>query len=376
METPFVFGKIATDQNFTDRRVETERLLQNFRSLTNTIIISPRRWGKSSLVIHAAKQLLMSEENVKLCMIDLFNVREEEEFYTLLAKEVLTSVSSKWEEIAVNVKNFLARLIPRISFTADVESELSFGIGLEELKRNPDDILDLAEALAVSKNIRLIICIDEFQNVANFGDSLAFQKKLRAHWQRHSHVAYCLFGSKRHMLMDVFANVSMPFYKFGDLMFLQKIETEEWIPFIRQKFQMANKVIERDEVQLLVELVDNHPYYVQQLAQQVWLRTEKLVVPSIVKEAYNGLIDQLSLLFLNSMETFSNAQLGFLKALIAGEKQLSSKQTLQAYRIGTSGNVVRIKQALMEREVIDLQGNEITFQDPLFEAWLKRDWFK
>ena len=142
METPFVFGKIATDQNFTDRRVETERLLQNFSSLTNTIIISPRRWGKSSLVTHAAKQLLMSEENVKLCMIDLFNVREEEGFYTLLAKEVLTAVSSKWEEIAVNAKNFLARLIPRISFTADVESELSFGIGLEELKRNPDDILD------------------------------------------------------------------------------------------------------------------------------------------------------------------------------------------------------------------------------------------
>ena len=282
METPFVFGKIATDQNFTDRRVETERLLQNFSSLTNTIIISPRRWGKSSLVTHAAKQLLMSEENVKLCMIDLFNVREEEGFYTLLAKEVLTAVSSKWEEIAVNAKNFLARLIPRISFTADVESELSFGIGLEELKRNPDDILDLAEALAVSKNIRLIICIDEFQNVANFGDSLAFQKKLRAHWQRHTRVAYCLFGSKRHMLMDVFANVSMPFYKFGDLMFLQKIETEEWIPFIRQKFQMTDKVIERDEIQLLVELVDKHPYYVQQLAQQVWLRTEKFVVPSIV----------------------------------------------------------------------------------------------
>ena len=273
-------------------------------------------------------------------------------------------------------KTAVAQRRPRISFTADVESELSFGIGLEELKRNPDDILDLAEALAVSKNIRLIICIDEFQNVANFGDSLAFQKKLRAHWQRHTHVAYCLFGSKRHMLMDVFANVSMPFYKFGDLMFLQKIETEEWVPFIRQKFQTTNKVIERDEIQLLVELVDRHPYYVQQLAQQVWLRTEKLVVPSVVKEAYNGLIDQLSLLFLNSMETFSNAQLGFLKALIAGEKQLSSKQTLQAYRIGTSGNVVRIKQALMEREVIDVRGNEITFQDPLFEAWLKRDWFK
>ncbi|MFR5659446.1 MAG: hypothetical protein ACLUDU_16400 [Butyricimonas faecihominis] len=78
-------------------------------------------------------------------------------------------------------------------------------------------------------------------------------------------------------------------------MFLQKIETEEWVPFIRQKFQTTNKVIERDEIQLLVGLVDKHPYYVQQLAQQVWLRTEKLVVPSVVKEAYNGLIDQLSI---------------------------------------------------------------------------------
>ena len=107
METPFVFGKIATDQNFTDRRVETERLLQNFRSLTNTIIISPRRWGKSSLVIHTAKQLLMSEENVKLCMIDLFNVREEEEFYTLLAKEVLTSAVKEIRGIK-RARKFLA----------------------------------------------------------------------------------------------------------------------------------------------------------------------------------------------------------------------------------------------------------------------------
>ena len=66
----------------------------------------------------------------------------------------------------------------------------------------------------------------------------------------------------------------------------------------------------------------------------------------------------------------------FFNSLIVGEKQLSSRQTLQTYRIGTSGNVARIEQALMEREVIDVQGNEITFQDPLFEAWLKRDWFK
>ena len=377
MDTPFLYGRIAENENFTNRKSETEFLEKNFRGLINTIIISPRRWGKMSLVHKVAKLVSKENKDIIVCQVDIFNCRTEEEFYTVFANSLLKSTTTIWEEFVSGVKKYLGRLAPVVSISDATQTyELSFGIDFKDSRLSYDEILDLPQVIANDTKKKIVVCIDEFQNVANFGDSLAFQKKLRAHWQRHSYVAYCLFGSKRHMLMDVFANVSMPFYKFGDLMFLQKIETEEWIPFIRQKFQMANKVIERDEVQLLVELVDNHPYYVQQLAQQVWLRTEKLVVPSIVKEAYNGLIDQLSLLFLNSMETFSNAQLGFLKALIAGEKQLSSKQTLQAYRIGTSGNVVRIKQALMEREVIDLQGNEITFQDPLFEAWLKRDWFK
>ena len=372
-----MFTGIADDLNFTDREDEVALLTQNFKNLINTIIISPRRWGKTSLVNKCARLLSEESKDILVCQVDIFNCRTEEQFYTAYANALMRISTSAWEEFVAGVKKYLSRMAPTVSLSEGSQNyELSFGISFKDNRLSYDEILDLPQQIAKDKGKKIIVCIDEFQNVANFGDSLAFQKKLRAHWQRHTRVAYCLFGSKRHMLMDVFANVSMPFYKFGDLMFLQKIETEEWIPFIRQKFQMADKVIERDEIQLLVELVDKHPYYVQQLAQQVWLRTEKFVVPSIVKEAYNGLIDQLSLLFLNSMETFSNAQLGFLKALIAGEKQLSSKQTLQTYRIGTSGNVARIKQALMEREVIDLQGNEITFQDPLFEAWLKRDWFK
>ena len=121
---------------------------------------------------------------------------------------------------------------------------------------------------------------------------------------------------------------------------------------------------------------DNHPYYVQQLAQQVWLRTSQKADLNLVEAAYNGLIDQLSLLFLNLMETFSNAQIAFLHALIAGEKQLSSKRVLQKYTIGTSGNVVRIRQNLIEREILDTKEDALVFQDPLFEGWLRKCYFK
>ena len=75
METPFIFGKIATEKNFTDREKETADLVQNFMSLINTIIISPRRWGKSSLVNKAAKLAMAQDSNLRICHIDLFNVR-------------------------------------------------------------------------------------------------------------------------------------------------------------------------------------------------------------------------------------------------------------------------------------------------------------
>ena len=89
METPFIFGKIATEKNFTDREKETADLVQNFISLINTIIISPRRWGKSSLVNKAAKLAMAQDSNLRICHIDLFNVRSEEHFYSLLAQKVL-----------------------------------------------------------------------------------------------------------------------------------------------------------------------------------------------------------------------------------------------------------------------------------------------
>lgn len=82
------------------------------------------------------------------------------------------------------------------------------------------------------------------------------------------------------------------------------------------------------------------------------------------------------LLFLNLMETFSNAQIAFLHALIASEKQLSSKRVLQKYTIGTSGNVVRIRQNLIEREILDTKEDALVFQDPLFEGWLRKCYFK
>lgn len=376
METPFVFGKIATAKNFTDRKKETERLVLNYNSSVNTILISPRRWGKSSLVEHAAEITLKKNKKIRFCFIDLNNVRTEEQFYQYFATAVLRSSAIKTKELLEDVRMFLGRFIPNVTVSTGQGLEFKLGMDWKEVKRAPDDVLNLAEKIAAKKKMRFIICIDEFQNISGFENPDDFQKKLRAHWQRHTMASYCLYGSKRHMMMEVFTSPSMPFYKFGDIIFLEKILVEDWIPFIQKRFAETGKSIEDSETRLIIEYADCHPYYVQQLAQQSWLRTLDKCRKEIIVEAFNNLVLQLSMLFQNLTDRLSNTQVNFLKAMINNVEQLSSQNTLLEYNLGTSGNIMKIKNMLISKEIIDTEVGKVTFLDPLYKVWLKEFYFK
>ncbi len=375
METPFIYGKVAAGNYFTDRKDEVKLLKQNFLLGTNTILISPRRWGKSSLVKKAADEIMAAEKSIRIVQLDLFNLRTEEEFYKFLSEKLLMAVSTKVEELITNTQKFMKQWMPKITFSPDAQQEFSFGLNWQEIKMQPDEILDLAENVATEKGIKIVICIDEFQNISYFDHPLAFQKKMRSHWQRHQNVSYCLYGSKRHMLMDVFTSPSMPFYKFGHLIFLKKIPTKYWIDFIRDQFKATGKKISKQQSSKIAMFAQNHPYYVQQLAQLCWLRTENEVTDSTINEALESLVLQLSLLFQNLTESLSTTQLNFLKAIIDKVKMFSSKDTIQKYQLGTSANVIRIKKALIGKEIIDDQGGVIEILDPIFEIWLREYYF-
>ena len=368
---PFTYGRVTASDDFTNRSEEIALLKRNFLAGVNSILISPRRWGKTSLLRRVTEELTLEQKDIRICHIDIFDLRNEHQFYVALANGVLQATSSRWEEFVKDAKQFLGALVPTITFSPDMQTGVSFGVGWEEIERNPEEILDLAERVAERKKIRIIVCIDEFQSLASFADPLAFQKKLRARWQNHRHVTYCLYGSKRHMLLEVFTDSSMPFYKFGELLYLKKIGTEEWISFIRRRFSDTGKEISEEDARLIAQLAENHPYYVQQLAQQSWFRTGRKCNREIILSAREDIVGQLGLLFSNITERFSATQMGLLRAIIAGEKQLSAQQTLLQYRLGTSANVVRVKRGLIESEVLDDSGGELTFLDPMFRHWLE-----
>ena len=376
MNIPFAYGKIVEDADFTDRTDETAHLMGNFLSLTNTAIISPRRWGKSSLVAKAIKASQVEQKDILFVRMNVFKCDNPQEFYSLFAKKIMEDISSSSEALLANAKEFIARLFPKLTIGDPLSQyELSLGV---DLRNEPigEDILDLPQQIATKRKKKVVVCIDEFQQIGEFRDTLKFQKTLRTHWQDHSDVAYILYGSKRHMMLHIFGEYNSPFYRFGDMMFLPKIANEEWRKFIVERFKETGKSITPDLAGYLAEQVENHPYYVQQLAQYTWLRTTDICSETIINQALQSMLDSLNLQFVNLMDTLTEKQRSFLCAVSEGVKNLSATATLQRFQLGTSGHIRILKDALTKRDLIEVTGKEIEMQDPLFKRWILQEYNK
>lgn len=370
MENPFTFGKAAFGEQFTDREQDTKRLLANFKHGINTVLISPRRWGKTSLVHKTA--LLAKSRRLKVVTLDAFSCRTAHEFYTLFATEVVKQTSGKWQEWIENAKKFLVSLVPKISIGADPVRDFSITLDFSDKKLSANEILTLPQRIATEKGFKIVVCIDEFQQVAEFDEHLSFQKKLRSVWQLQADVSYCLYGSKKHILTNLFSKQSMPFYKFGDVFFLQKIPASNWVPFICERFQVTRKKISKQIAEKICNTVENYSSYVQQLAWIIWSKTTKTVTPDIFDSAVVELLNQNAMLYLRYIEELSAYQLNFLQAIADGvHSEFTKAAILQQYQLGTAANVKRLKDALENKELIDIDDKTITFNDPVFRLWFK-----
>ncbi len=370
-ENPFVFGKAVEGSYFTDREEDVKRLTANLTHGINTTLISPRRWGKTSLVKKVISEI--KRPDIKTVFIDIFQCKTEYEFYRTFSTAVIKQTSSKIEEWVEMAKAFLSHIAPKFSFGTDPLNDFSLSFEWESKDGTEQEILQLPEKIAQKKGIRLVVCLDEFQQISGFADSANFQKKIRSVWQHQQNVTYCMFGSKKHLLENIFNDKSMPFYKFGDIMFLKKIPTEEWISFIRGKFESTGKSISTAQIVKICEATENLSSYVQHLAWIVWYKSDKEVSDKNVEDAIDDLLEQNKAFFQRECEQLSDFQLNFLRALSHGiTTGFSRKEVIDKYRLESSANVQSIKKALQKKDLIQIDGQEVSFNDSLFKLWLSR----
>lgn len=369
----FVYGVAVSDYNFIGRERETKRLLDNFKGGINVILMSPRRLGKTSLVKHVCNKL--DDKDIITVYLDIFGCKSEYDFYNKLTAEVLKQTASKHELWFEEAKEFLYRLTPKISFSPEPNSDFSISLGITPKTHTPEEVLQMAETIAIKRKKRIVICIDEFQQIGEMSNSKQIQARLRTVWQHQKHVSYCLFGSKHYLMSTIFLHRSMPFFQFGDTISLNKIATEDWVEYIVSHFADGKRTISHALAEEICKFTENYSAYVQQLAWLVFTLKEEgeTVTEDDVRQAENDLLATNNILFMQMIEPLSEFQLNFLRAIASGiKKDFGLSEVREEYNLGSYSNITRLKTALLERDLIEKKETELVITDPIFAKWLKR----
>ncbi|KPL15968.1 MAG: hypothetical protein AMS26_06330 [Bacteroides sp. SM23_62] len=363
-QIPFKFGEVVTGKHFTNREDEIDKLRNNFISLQNTIIISPRRYGKSSLVKEAAERFIQQYKGYFFCFFDLMYIYSEEEFYSQFATKILKSTSNKVEEFLQLARNVIKGARVTIN-TGSGEPALELGINY--IKDNIDTILNLPQTIARRKKKKVIICIDEFQNISRLDQHEMLQGRLRSTWQHHQNVGYLLYGSKKTMMMEIFTKTNSPFYRFGEIIYLNRINADRLKEYVQQAFLSTGKEIPEEICYRIIETVENHPYYLQQFARNIWLISGKKVTEADYASALQALKTENLNFYNELLDDLTNYQAGFLKALLNKEEKPYSSEVIYSYRLGSSANIKRMYDAFTNKGIIIKEGGRIVFADPIFK---------
>ena len=375
-EQSFVFGVSVSDYNFIGRKEEIRRLKMNFEEGINTILISPRRWGKTSLVRKVCE--VVDREKVIPVFVDIFKCKTEYEFYNALAEAVLKQTASKAELWMDNARDFIARLSPKVSFSPEPNSEFALSLGISPKTHTPEEILSLAEEIALKKQKRIVVCIDEFQQIGEMADSVSIQKRLRSVWQHQRLTSYCLFGSKKHTMMNVFQRRNMPLYQFGDFKFLDKIPTETWVEYIVQHFKDRQRTISTEQAAKICLSGDNYSSYVQQLSWLVFSLIDEgqIVTDEHLKQGVKDLLNSQEQLFMQQIEPLTAYQMNFLRCILSGHHDdFGETAVREEFQLGSVSNITRLKTALVDKDIVEMSGKRYYITDPVFALWFRRRMF-
>ena len=183
----------------------------------------------------------------------------------------------------------------------------------------------------------------------------------------------CVFLSHRSFSFRVLEKVGIR----GCKVFREKIDRLFWPDYISREFLNTGKRITEGQCERIVQLADNNPYYVQQLAQTTWLHCQSdSCTDSDITDAFEDILRQQGELNRALTLSLTISQQNLLHAMSAGEKNLSSQRVMKEYRLKSSTEVSRARKALIANDILDDFGKQYSFEDPIYEYWLKNVFFK
>jgi len=373
MENPFVYGEEVTGENFINREQEIKTFIQDIASNERIFLISPRRYGKTSLIVNLFNIL---KKKYLCARIDLYKATSLESFANLYSVSVINAIESKSERWLRVVKEFLPGITPTITINPFGQPELS--LDLHPRKQNIEILLDelynLPEKIALKHKNKVVIAFDEFQEVRTLNGE-KIEKALRANIQRHHNVSYIFAGSKKRMLYNMVSNPSSAFYKMGKIVHLNKINEKDFKEFIISKFSKGKISISEDALEKIIVFTENVPYNIQYLCHQLWdryLGKKKITVKEVIDTIIDITYEQTPI-YITMWDNLSLHQRKVLKAIaISGGKNIFSQDFLMKHNLGSVSSVQTSVNLLISHGFLDRENDSYIFLDIFFKEWIRR----
>lgn len=357
---PFKFGSIVEGPYFTNRVKEIRQVKSVLGSENHLIIISPRRYGKTSLLYKAVKELERPYIGIDMQLVTT---------PLDLAAQLLKRINRiyKFEKIKNFIKQF--RVLPKISMnplTNDID--VSFQLSSSNEDTEPlQDVLDLAEKLSSVKK-KLVIFFDEFQEIKRIGKDL--DGKLRSILQHHKNVNYVFLGSQESLIRGIFERKKSPFYHFGYLFPLGKIPEKDFCNYLAERFQKLDPEI-KDIPERILNITQSQPYYTQQLAFTVWEileRDNKENEP--VMSAVEEIIRRHDVDYERLWNTLNRTDMTVLIGMAFSDASPLSAEFPVKNEIGSTSTIFSSLKRLLESGFLvkNMKGYEI--DDPFFKVWI------
>ena len=369
MKNPFTFSNIVTGPDFCNRKKEQKDLLEFIRSSQNVLLYSHRRTGKTSLIKQVFLGLKEQAPDIKALYIDLYGTTSEREFMTRMFQQ-LNVLESGTDKLLSLLKNSIDKFSLQISIdpaTGSPTISPAFKAADETLVLK--NLMELLEKF--SQKRKIVIALDEFQEVAQYANAEAFEKQLRAHIQQHDDICYIFSGSQQRLLSAMFQSKGRAFYQQAASYPLHEIETDHYLPWMKEMFDAGNLSVSTDQLTEIVERFGNHPMYIQLFCFFLWRELQDNPWDDTTMDRIErAVIDQKHLEYQMLWDNLTINQKKTLKLVLMNDgRNLFSAEALTAVNISTASIVTRCLKSLFEKEILVKNGKYI-IQDLVLRKWL------
>jgi uncharacterized protein len=371
---PFRFGALALDSAFTDREHEVEEILADVNNGQDLVVFAPRRYGKSSLIWRVARELVSKE--VLVAQVDLMRTPTKEKLAEKLAQTIHEDVASRLFRAKERLRIFAGlRIKPTVTVDPD-DGSLSFSFDARADKQDIDATLEgllaLPGRLAVERDRRIALVLDEFQEVVDIDPGLP--KLMRSVFQEQPEVAHVYLGSKRHMMQRIFNDENEPFWRSAKQFELGVIPRALFERFASEQFARTGRKLSTEAAADVLELTGGHPYATQEAFYFLWEQTprEEIADRDCLTRALEALLRSEHAHFSLLWERAAAAQRLVLLALAAEQPGRPLSGDYQnRHSLPSTATVQTALGALVDAELLSRIGRgEYRIAEPFLAEWI------